>query len=85
MELCNINQKSVDFVLCSKATLAPVYAIELDDYTHGLPERVVRDVEVERIFREAKFPLVRFTNGKNVTADMIIDKLQKAHSLYPAI
>ena len=30
----HINGKSVDYVLCDKATLQPVYAIELDDYTH---------------------------------------------------
>src|SRR4051812_48819226 len=30
----HINQKSVDFVLCDKAYLAPKLAIELDDRTH---------------------------------------------------
>lgn len=29
-----INRRSVDYVLCDKTTLEPVYAVELDDSTH---------------------------------------------------
>lgn len=76
----HINGKSVDFVLCDKVTLQPVYAIELDDSTHNRRDRVERDLEVERIFREAQLPLVRFTNA-NVTADKIIQALTNARSL----
>lgn len=46
----HINGKSVDFVLCDKATLQPVYALELDDPTHDRRDRSRRDKEVERIF-----------------------------------
>ena len=73
----HINGKSVDFVLCDKETLRPFYAIELDDYTHGAADRKKRDAEVERIFKEAKLPLVRFSN-KDVTEQDIIKSLMNA-------
>ncbi len=76
----HINGKSVDFVLCDKVTLQPVYAIELDDLTHERRDRVTRDAEVERIFKEARLPLVRFTN-KNVSDEAIIQALTNARSL----
>ena len=75
----HINGKSVDYVLCDKATLQPVYAIELDDYTHERRDRVARDSEVERMFKVANLPLVRFAN-KDVSNDAIIEALTIAKS-----
>lgn len=76
----HINGKSVDFVLCEKATLKPVYAIELDDFTHEREDRATRDAEVERIFKQAQIPLVRF-KSMNATSEEIIQALTKARSL----
>lgn len=76
----HINGKSVDFVLCDKETLRPTYAIELDDSTHEMPDRRERDAEVERVFKEAKLPLVRFSN-KNISQQEIIQALTDAKSL----
>lgn len=70
----HINGKSVDYVLCDRSTLAPVYAIELDDFTHKRSDRIERDNEVERIFREAQLPLVRF-NDKDISEAAIIQAL----------
>lgn len=75
----HINGKSVDFVLCDRQTLCPTYAIELDDFSHKTRVRIERDSEVERIFRDAKFPLVRFAN-KNVSEKEIIQALMNAKS-----
>jgi len=61
----HINGKSVDFVLCDKAYISPKLAIELDDKTHERPERQERDLEVERILREAGVPLLRLQNRGN--------------------
>jgi hypothetical protein len=47
----HINGKSVDFVLCDKAYIAPKRAIELDNKTHARPDRRERDMEVERILK----------------------------------
>lgn len=76
----HINGKSVDYVLCSRATLKPTYAIELDDYTHDKPDRRERDSEVERIFEAANLPLVRFRN-KDVSESDIIRALADANIL----
>lgn len=76
----HINGKSVDYVLCSRATLEPTYAIELDDYTHDKPDRRERDTEVERIFEAANLPLVRFKN-KEVSEGDIIQALANANNL----
>ena len=61
----HINRKSVDFVLCDKQSLAPRLAIELDDRTHELSERVERDIEVERILFAAGLPLLRIQNSRS--------------------
>ena len=58
----HISQKSVDFVLCDKAYLAPKLAIELDDKIHERADRIERDGEVERILEEAGLPLLRLEN-----------------------
>jgi very-short-patch-repair endonuclease len=76
----HINGKSVDFVLCDRETLRPMYAIELDDLTHEQSDRRKRDIEVERIFEEANLPLVRFKN-KDVSETEIIQALSNARKL----
>ncbi len=76
----HINGKSVDYVLCSKATLRPTYAIELDDYTHDKADRRRRDIEVERIFKEANLPLVRFKD-RDISESEIIQTLVNASKL----
>jgi len=60
----HINGKSVDFVLLRRKDLSVVCAIELDDTTHSMEARAKRDVEVERIFRDAKISLVRLRTIK---------------------
>lgn len=75
----HINGKSVDFVLCDKTTLQPVYALELDDFTHNRRDRAERDAEVERIFKEARLPLVRF-KSLNVSSDEIVQSLSDARA-----
>jgi very-short-patch-repair endonuclease len=76
----HINGKSVDYVLCSRETLRPTYAIELDDYSHDQSDRRRRDKEVERIFDEANLSLVRFKN-KNISEKEIILALMHAQNL----
>ena len=73
----HINGKSVDYVLCDRSTLNPVYAIEFDDFTHERSDRIERDIEVQRIFQEARLPLVRFKN-KDISESEIIQALTDA-------
>ena len=68
----HINRLSVDYVVCSKADVRPLVAIELDDPTHEREDRQKRDTEVNRIFDEVGIPLVRFSNTRQMSeADII--------------
>ena len=78
----HINRKSIDFVLCDKAYISPVLAIELDDSTHQRYDRHMRDVEVEKILRYAGIPLLRINhfemrNSANLGA--LIEKAVAQH------
>lgn len=67
----HINGKSVDFVLCDKAYIAPKLAIELDDRSHDRPDRKDRDLEVERVLKSAGVPLLRLgNNGRFDSVDL---------------
>lgn len=75
----HINQKSVDFVICDKAYIKPLLAIELDDRTHEREDRKERDEEVEQIFQEAGMPLLRIPNTENFNKEeikrLVLEKL----------
>jgi len=45
--LGHINQKSIDFVICDKESISPIFAIELDDSSHNRADRQKRDGDVE--------------------------------------
>jgi len=75
----HINGKSVDYVLCDKTTLSPVYAIELDDTSHDSSIRQTRDTEVERMFQVAGLPLIRFRDYRNLTLEDIAQRFYEAH------
>lgn len=74
----HINGKSVDFVLLRKSNLSVLCAVELDDQTHQLHKRQERDSEVERVFREARIPLVRIRNSETMSKQDIADHFAKA-------
>jgi len=76
----HINSKSVDYVLCDKTTLQPVYAVELDDKSHDSITRQERDKEVERIFQGANLPLVRFSNYRSLSRSDIEQRFYDAHN-----
>lgn len=58
--LNRINQKHVDFVVCTANELALVGALELDDRTHGRGDRTDRDGFVDQALATAGIPLLRF-------------------------
>lgn len=72
----HINQKSVDFVICTKDSLQPICAIELDDATHQRKDRKERDKEVERIFNQAQLPLIRFTTVQSRDIESVRSTIQ---------
>lgn len=75
----HINQKSVDFVLCSKGGMKPILAIELDGKSHKEKKNIDRDKEVETILREIGLPLLRFENYSN------LDKEELKHQILESV
>ena len=67
----HIDEKSVDFVICDKAYIKPILAIELDDKTHEREDRKGRDGEVERILKESGLSLLRFGNNGSFNKEEI--------------
>lgn len=74
----HIDEKSVDYVLCDKAFIKPILAIELDDRTHDREERKDRDGVVESILKEAGLPLLRFENHGNFNKVDIAQRISSA-------
>ncbi len=76
----HIDEKSVDFVICDKAYIKPILAIELDDRTHEREDRKGRDGEVERILKESGLSLLRFGNNGSFNKEeikrLILEKLR---------
>jgi very-short-patch-repair endonuclease len=76
----HINGKSVDFVICDKAYIKPLLAIELDDRSHERSDRIERDSEVERMLQEAGMPLLRFGNNGSFNKEeikrLVLEKLK---------
>lgn len=66
--LASIQRKSVDYILCD-TSLRTVCAIELDDMTHTIPERIARDEFVNQVFSEAGLPILRISVPSRYTDD----------------
>lgn len=70
-----INQKHVDFVICSATDLALLGVVELDDQSHGREDRAKRDEFVDRALVAAKIPVVHFSAKKGYTLPDVRAKL----------
>lgn len=58
--LNRINRMSVDFVVCAADGSKILAAIELDDSSHNLPERIKADSKKDKALRSAKVPIIRW-------------------------
>lgn len=63
--LNKILAKHIDFVLCDPGSLRPIVCIELDDPSHNRPDRIERDIFVNRAFDAADLPLLRIPTQPN--------------------
>ncbi|MEM9942103.1 MAG: DUF2726 domain-containing protein [Planctomycetota bacterium] len=66
--LNKILAKHIDFVLCDPTSLKPICCIELDDRSHERPDRIERDIFVNRAFESAGIPLLRIATQKQYRA-----------------
>jgi very-short-patch-repair endonuclease len=62
--LNRINQKHVDFVVCTANELALVGVLELDDQSHGCEDRAGRDEFVDQALAKAGIPVLHFPANK---------------------
>lgn len=70
-----ISRKHVDYLICDKETLTPIVAIELDDKTHEIKERMERDEFLEKAFSMASLPLIRFKVRQKYNREDIRNKI----------
>jgi very-short-patch-repair endonuclease len=70
--------KHIDFVICDQLTLKPLVCIELDDPSHQRPERIERDVFVNKAFASAGIPLLRIPTQATYHAREVRDLIDKA-------
>lgn len=54
-----IASKHVDYVICEKKTMNIICVVELDDYTHDVPERKLRDEFVMMVLKSADIKTIR--------------------------
>lgn len=54
-----ISSKHVDFLVVRLPHWKPLFAIELDDSSHSRASRAIRDEFLDKVFRAARFPLIR--------------------------
>lgn len=70
-----INQKHVDFVICSATDLAVLAAVELDDQSHAREDRAKRDDFVNRALLAAKIPTIHFSAKKRYSLQEVRARL----------
>lgn len=70
-----INQKHVDFVICTATDLTVVGVVELDDQSHGRDDRADRDRFVDHALAGAKIPVVHFSAKKGYALQEVRGKL----------
>ncbi len=73
-----ISRKHIDFLICDREKFSPLVAIELDDSTHEREERIERDKFLDKVFKMADLPLVRFKVKRNYNAEEIRRRIKDA-------
>lgn len=79
-----IQSKHADFVICDKNKISPLLVIELDDSSRNRYDRRKRDNFVDKIFEEAKLPILYvknyYNNDFNELQNKIFSLLKTARS-----
>lgn len=76
-----ISQKHVDFVLCNKNDFAVKVAIELDDKSHSLGERIKRDKFMDEVFEQANISLLHIHASSFYDINILRDEIYKLISV----
>lgn len=73
-----ISAKHIDFLVCDKDTLKPIYAIELDDKSHLTEKAKKRDEFVNGVFSQTDLKIIRVQARKDYS-DAYLDNLFTAN------
>ncbi len=65
------SQKYVDYLVCERKTLRPLYVIELDGASHGSEKAKRRDAQKNEVLASAGIPIKRYTS-KDVDFTVIL-------------
>lgn len=70
-----INQKHVDFVICTASELSLVGVLELNDQSHERGDRVARDKFVDQVLASAGIPVLNFPARKGYAVQYVRTRL----------
>jgi very-short-patch-repair endonuclease len=73
-----VQSKHLDFVICDRATVRPLVAIELDDSSHSRADRVERDVFLNEVLAAAGLPFVRIRAAASYNVRELAQQVQAA-------
>lgn len=73
-----IQSKLVDYLLCDKASLVPLVAIELDDSSHDSTRRQERDSFVDEACKSAGLKLLHFRGQQAFDSRALQETLRSA-------
>jgi very-short-patch-repair endonuclease len=73
-----IDRKQIDFLLVDAKNLKPMLVIELDDSSHQRPDRVQRDIFVEKVLTISRIPFVRIPVKQSHDPKELVDTFRKA-------
>lgn len=76
--LNKIQSKHVDFLLCDRENIKPLLAIELDDSSHLHPSRIERDNFIDKIFENAKLPILHIKYSKGYDREKLGQQIKTA-------
>lgn len=70
-----ITSKHVDFVLCDRASVAPLLAVELDDSSHDTEARQKRDQFLDDAFRAAGVPILHVRASRSYDVSLMSNQI----------
>jgi very-short-patch-repair endonuclease len=70
-----INQKHVDFILCSPGDYRVLAVIELDDKSHGDPRRQDRDLFVDEVLKTVGLPILHVKAARDYDPQQLADSV----------
>jgi Protein of unknown function (DUF2726)/Topoisomerase DNA binding C4 zinc finger len=79
----SISAKHVDFLICNSSDMSVMGAIELDDRTHDNPQRVRRDLFVDKVFEASQIPLLRVKARAGYSIPEITGRLKSCGIIKP--